>query len=147
VDRGHQVGAVVERDLRPRGDDGRHAGGPGVDFLAVHGVNLGDAVDGERRRDVVLRGQRVRRAQRDLRAARPQRAHEVRRLGGHVQARPDGHALKRPLDGEALRDRAQHGHLRVGPLDAGPALLRERDVGDVGGHRGARIRAGPEPRA
>ena len=78
-------------------------------------VDLGLAA--QRRRDVLLRGERVRRAQRDVRPTRLQRPHQARRLRRHVQARADDDARERPLAGEALTDRAEDGHLPVRPLD------------------------------
>jgi hypothetical protein len=67
--------------------------------------------------DVLLRDERVRRAQVDLRPALAQREDEVRRLGGDVQAGADPDALERPVGGEARADRAQDGHLPARPLD------------------------------
>jgi hypothetical protein len=70
VQRRHQVGPVVERDLRLAGGHRDDVRGPGVHVLAVDGVHL-HAVLRERRGDVVLRRERVRRAQRDIRAPGP----------------------------------------------------------------------------
>ena len=141
VDRGDEVGAVVERHLRAARDHRRDPRRPRVHVLAVDGVHLRLAVGDQRRGDVVLRGERVGRAQRDLRPAGPQRPHEVRRLRRDVQARADRDALQRPLGGEALADRAQDRHLRVGPLDPGPALGGQTRIGDIT-HRRPRM-AGP----
>ena len=125
-----EVGAVVDRDLRLAGDERRDVA--------------------RRRRRRPRRGRRgppprsARRARRRCRpasragsrrtarsgAAGHQRAHEVRRLGRHVQARGDAHAVERALGVEALADRAQDGHLPVGPLDAGGA-----GVGEARGRR------------
>ena len=127
----HEVGAVVEGDVRAPARARRHVGGVGLGVLAAARVDLGAEVLGQRRRRLVLGGERVGRAQRDLGAAGDQRPHEVGRLGGDVQARRHRDALERPLVGEALADRAQDGHLGVGPFDARPARGRERGVGDV----------------
>ena len=56
--------------------------------------------------DVVLRGERVRRAQAHVGAAGDQRADEVGGLGGHVEAAAERDALERPLAPEALADLA-----------------------------------------
>ncbi len=80
--------------------------------LAARGEHVRAIALGERRRDVVLSGERVGRAQPDLRAAGDQRTHEVRRLRRHVQAGRDPHAFERALAREALAHLRQHGHLR-----------------------------------
>ena len=85
----------------------------------------------ERRRDVVLGRERVRRAEHDVGAAGLERAHQVRGLGGDVQAGGDAVAGERLLALEALADRGQHRHLPVGPLDPPHALGGERQVLDV----------------
>ena len=117
---------------------------PGVHVLAVDRVHL-DAVVGERRGDVILRGERVRRAQRDLGAPGPQRADQVGRLRGHVQAGADLHARQRLLAREALTERAEHRHLRVRPLDACAPLARERGVGDIASSGNGRTCTGRRP--
>ena len=75
-----------------------------------------DAV-AERLGDVLLRDERVGRAERDVGPALAQREDEVRRLGGDVQAGADADAGERALAGEARADRAQDGHLPARPLD------------------------------
>jgi hypothetical protein len=112
VERAQQVGAVVERDPRRALDHRRDAVGP---LVRAAGEHLG--LLGEGRRDVVLRGERVRRAERDVGAPGAQRPHEARRLGRHVQAGADRDARERPLAGEALADRTEDGHLPVRPFD------------------------------
>jgi hypothetical protein len=64
----------------------------------------------------------------NVRAARLERAHQVRRLGGHVEARGHAVAGQRLLALEALADRGQHRHLPVGPLDPSLPLGREPEV-------------------
>ena len=78
--------------------------------------------------DVVLRRERVGRAQRDLGAARLEREHQVGGLGGDVEARADAHAGQRLGLREAVADLSEHGHERGGPLDARFAGVREGDV-------------------
>ena len=112
-----QVGAVVERDLRPALDQRAHVGGVGVGALAATAVDLG--LLGQCGGDVVLRGERVGGGERRLRPARDQRADEVGRLRRDVQAGGHAHARERSLRGEPLADRAQDRHLRVRPFDTG----------------------------
>jgi hypothetical protein len=61
-------------------------------------------------------------------AARPERAHEVRRLGGHVETRGNAHPRERLLPLEPLADRGEHRHLAVGPLDPALALGGEGEI-------------------
>ena len=144
VEEVHEVAAVVHRQLRMRVRDRTEVRVVGVVVLAATGER-GDAVLGdERGRDVVLGRQRVARREDDVRAAGLERAHEVGRLGRHVQARADAQAVERPVALEALADQAQDGHLALGPLDAPDALGGEGEVGHVvgagcagGGHRGS----------
>lgn len=70
-------------------------------------------------------------AQRHLRAGGRERAHEVRRLGGHVHAGADAHAVQGLLALEALADGRQHGHVARRPLDAGKPCVGKVDVFDV----------------
>ena len=113
VEDADHVGAVVHRQVRLV-VDGR------VDVRVVRVVVL--ALDGEdgmpysstsAAADVVLRRQRVRRAEDHVGAAGRQRAHEVRGLGRHVQARRD------PVAGQRLaRARTGRGSPRA-PASAG----------------------------
>ena len=128
VEHADHVGAVVHRDLRLVVDRG-------LDVLVVRVVVLAlDREDGhvelldERGRDVILRRQRVRRAEHDVRAPGLQRAGEVRGLGRHVQTGRDAVAGERLLALEALADRAEHRHVPVGPLDPPDSFAREREV-------------------
>ena len=66
-------------------------------------------------------------------AAGLERAHEVGRLGRHVQARADAQPVERPVALEALADEAEDGHLALGPFDAPDALGGEAEVGHVVG--------------
>ena len=125
------VGAVVHRDVRLVVDRRLDVRVVGVVVLALDREG-GDAVlVDERRGDVVLGRQRVGRAEHDVRAAGLERAHQVRRLGRHVQARRDAVAGERLLGLEPLADRGQHRHLPVGPLDPPHAFGGERQVFDV----------------
>jgi hypothetical protein len=74
--------------------------------------------------DVVLGGQRVGGAQRQLGAAGVQRAAEVGGLGGDVQAGRDAHPRKRAGPGQLGGDRGQHRHAAGGEVDLAPSLGR-----------------------
>ena len=122
------VGAVVHRDLRLVVDRGLDVRVVGVVVLALDREDGDVVLVDERRGDVVLRRERVRRAEHDVRAAGLQRPHQVRGLGRHVEARRDAVAGQRLLALEPLADRGEHRHLPVGPLDAPHALGGERQV-------------------
>ena len=122
VEDADHVGAVVHRDVRLVVDRR-------LDVLVVRVVVLALDREGrdavlvdERGGDVVLRRQRVGGADDDVGATRLKRAHQVRSLGGHVQAGRDPVAGERLLGLEALADRGEHRHLPVGPLDPAYAL-------------------------
>src|SRR5581483_7325472 len=135
----HEVAAVVHGD---GGLVGEHRVDVLVVLLVVDAaprVDV-DAALGQRRGDVVLRGERVAAADRDLGAAGLERLHEHRRLLGDVQARADGDPLERLRLLELLADEREHGHVRRGPVDALAALLREigrLDAEGGDGHRAA----------
>ena len=133
VQGGVQIGAVVHDDL---GVAGHHRGDValvGLGVLAGDGVHLHAVVAHEGGGGVVLGGKRVGGAQAHLGARGHKSAHEVRRLGGHVHARADAHALQRALLGEALADAGEHRHVAVGPQDAGLPLVGQVDVKNVAG--------------
>ena len=130
-----QVGAVVDGHRRRGRGQGPDVRGERVGALAAHGADR-DPATHQRRRDVVLRGQRVGGAQADGGPAGRQGIREVGRLRGDVQARGHPDAVERPLLGEALADRAQHRHLALGPRDACLSLAGEGEVGDVVRGRG-----------
>ena len=115
----------------------------GLVALAVDGVDLGAVAVDQRGGDVVLGGERVRRAERDVGAAGDQRADQIRGLGRDVQAQPELDAVERPLRFEALADRGQHGHVAVGPLDPRLTGVGQRQVGNVVVLRGSRHRLLP----
>ena len=76
----------------------------------------------QRSGDIVLRGEWVGRTEHDVRPAGLERAHEVRGLGRHVQARRDAASLKRLFTLEPLADRREDRHLPVGPHDPAHTL-------------------------
>ena len=125
------VGAVVHRDLRVLVADRVDVPVVGVVVLALDRVDLGAVAVDQRGGDVVLGRERVRRAERDVRAAGGQRADEVGRLGRDVQAEAELDAVERLLALEALADRGEHRHVAVRPLDPRLAGVGQRQVGDV----------------
>jgi hypothetical protein len=141
VGRDQQVGAIIDRDLRAALQQRLDVLGVGGDALRVDGADL-DAVLGDQRRgNVVLGRQGVGGAQRRARAARHQRQHQVRGLGGHVQAGGDPHARQRPLALEPRADLREHRHLLGRPADLSRAFGRQAEVGYV--VRGDRGRGHP----
>ena len=125
------VGAVVHRDLGVLVADRVDVAVVGVVVLALDRVDLGAVAVDQRGGDVVLGGEGVRRAERHIRSAGRQRAHEVGRLGRDVQAEAELDALQRLLPLEALTDRGEHRHVAVGPLDPRLAGVGKREVGNV----------------
>ena len=101
-----QLGAVVNEDLRRARHEALEVARVGGPILAPLAIDLRPVLGDQRRRNVVLRRERVRGAQSDLRAALAQRANEVRGLGGDMQARRDPQTRERALGGEALAHRA-----------------------------------------
>ena len=128
VEDADHVGAVVHRQVRLVVDGGLDVRVVGVVVLALDRED-GDVVRvDERRGDVVLRRERVRGDEHHVGAARLERACEVRRLRGDVEAGGDAVAGERLLLHEPLPDRGQHRHLPVGPLDPPYALDGEGEV-------------------
>ena len=128
VQHADHVGAVVHREVRLVVDRCLDVRVVRVVILALDGEARDVVLVHERRGDVVLCRERVRRAQHDVGAAGLQRPHEVRGLGRHVQAGRDAVAGERLLALEALADRGEHRHLPVGPLDPALALAREGEI-------------------
>ena len=142
VDRTHDVGAVVHRDVGPVRDRGADVLVVGVRILALDREDLDAVVRHEVRRDVILRGERVRGAQRDVGAARLERHHEVRGLGGHVQARAHLEPGERLLLREARLHLAEHLHRALGPFGAVASLGGEAQVLHVVRGGGRRLERG-----
>ena len=105
VERGDQVGAVVERDARLAGGEVVEVRRVGVEALAPHREHV-DAVLGDKRRgNVVLRRERVGRTDRDRGATTPKSGKKVRRLRRDVETSGDRDAVKRPIDSKACGER------------------------------------------
>ncbi len=85
----------------------------------------------QRRRHVILGGQRIGSGYHNIRAACLQSAHQIRRFGGYVHAGCHSDALERTFLAEAFLERGQYGHFPRGPIHAAPAALGQVDVFDV----------------
>jgi len=133
VQRAHQVRPVVHRDVGPMGERGTDVLVVGVVVLALDREHLDPMVLHEMGGDVILRGQRVRGAQRHVRPPRLERDREVRRLGRHVEAGREPLPGERALAREALPNLPQHRHGALGPIGAAAPFVREREILDVGG--------------
>ncbi len=118
VQDGDQVGAVVHGDLRLVVERGHDVRVVRIVVLALDGEDGNVVVADEAGGHVVLRGQRIRSAERHVGAAVAQGIIEVRGLGGHVQAGRNADALERLVLDEFLADDLQNLHRLVRPLDA-----------------------------
>jgi hypothetical protein len=118
VQGGDQIRSVIHRDVRLRVQHRVDVLIVSFVVLALNGENRNAMMLDEGSRHIVLRGEGIRRAQRDLRAPRLQGDCQVRRFGGHVQARRQPDAFQRLLAGKPLANKAQHGHVLLCPLDA-----------------------------
>ena len=123
----YQLAAVVDDDV---GTDGEHGVEVPCVFLGrrpVDGVDF-DAAGGEGRRDVVLRGERVRASDEHLRAAGGEHAAEVGGLGLEVDGERHFHAGEGLL---ALKVGLYIPEDRHIPAHPGYFLLAGRGEGDV----------------
>src|SRR5438067_8165298 len=127
VELADEIAAVVHRHLRPVVERRLDVAEVGLPILPLDGEDA-DALVDQRRRDVILGGERIRGAERDVRAARLQGGHQKSRLARHVQAGGDAHPLERLLLAEPLRDAGEDGHRPRCPFDAAVALLGELHV-------------------
>ena len=110
----------------------------GVVVLALNGKGRDPVMLHQRGGHIVLRGQWVRRAQHHFHAARFEGPHEIRRLGGDMEAGHGGQPFQRLFFLEALADGAQHGHFPLGPFDAALAGISEAEVFHIIGGRSDR---------
>ncbi len=118
VDAAHDVGAVVHGHLRLVRDGLVDVLVVRLGVLALDRVGANAILRNECRGHVILRGERVARAQHDVGAAGLQGAHQVRGLGGDVQARAHAESLEGLLGSEPLADGGEYRHVGIGPLDA-----------------------------
>ena len=128
---GDEIAAVVHGELWIGGDGRFDVAVIARVVLAFDREHAHPVVDHERGGDVILRRERVARAQRDLGPAGLERQHEIRGLGSDVQTRANAHACKGLLFGKALADGREHGHALGRPRHASPAFRREPGVFDV----------------
>ena len=131
MDAADHVGAIVHSDLRAEVDDGVHMAVVRFGVLAFQREHGNAVVFDERCGSVILGGQRVGSAQAHVRAACLERAHEICRFGGHVQAGANAHALERTFALETLANACKHGHVAVCPQNAVQAVVGQLDVLDV----------------
>ena len=124
----HQVRAIVHRDRRLVPARGRDMIVIGLAVLALDCEGLDAEVPDQTGGYVVLRRQRVGRAEHQVGPAGLQRPAEVGGFGGHVQARAHSPALQRLVPGEPLAHLAQDGHVVIRPQNPPLALIRQREV-------------------
>ena len=121
------VGAVVHRQVRAVVDRRLDVAVVGVVVLSLDRERGDSVLLDQRCRHVVLRRERVRRAEDDVGAARLQRPSQVRRLGGDVQARRDAETGERLL--ASNRSRIARARASAGPPTRSAARLRQRVQG------------------
>ena len=109
-----QVAAVVDYDVGTVGEDVLDVAEVLLLARAVDGVDFHPA-GGERRGDVVLRGERVGAGDVHLGASGGQHAAEICGLGLQVHGEGDLHAGKGLFPGKVRLDAAQHGHVAAHP--------------------------------
>ena len=123
VEDGNEVAPVVHRQVRLM-IDGRHdVRVITVVVLAFDGVGRNPIVMRQRSGHVVLCGQWIGGAERNISAAVSKGNHQIRRLTGHVQACGHAHSLQRLVFDEFLADSLQHRHRLVGPFNAAFSLI------------------------
>jgi hypothetical protein len=135
VQGGDQVAAVIHRELGVGIQHLMDVAIVGLLIFAFDGIDGDTIVFHERSRHIILRGEWVRGAQGNLRAARLERAHQIGSLGGYMETRRDTDAAQRLLLLKSLADEAQHRHLVLCPFDAQGALLRQTQVLHIITHR------------
>ena len=150
VEDGHEIGAVIHRELGLGVQRRVDVLVVGVGVLALDRERRNPIPVRERRGHVVLRGERVRGAERHVGAARLEREHEVGGLGRHVEARRHAPALQRKLLLEPRLHLAENRHLALRPFDSIDALVGELGVQDMPlrahGNGGIRRHASSPPR-
>ena len=131
VQRGNQVAAIVHRHV---GLDVEHRVEVlvvGLVVFAFDGIHRHLVVGDQGRGHIVLRGERVRGAQRHFRATRLQHAHQVGGFGCHMQTGRHAQAAQRLFLAEAGFDQIEDWHFLARPLHPITAPLGQLQVFDV----------------
>jgi len=126
-----RVGSVVHRDGGADLERGENVLVVGVVVLALDREHRYAVLVDQRRGHVVLRAERVARAQGHLGAAFLQGAHQIGGLRRDVETGRHPLPLHRELPGEPLPDLPQDRHVTVGPLDTELPVGRQPLVLDV----------------
>ncbi len=114
----HQVSAIIHRDVRLVIDRRQNVVVVSVVVLALDGEDRNALIAHQAGRNIILRGERIRRAQHNVGSAVAQADRQVRRLRRNVQARRDANAFQRLVLDEFFADNLQHLHGLVRPLNA-----------------------------
>ncbi len=136
--RRHQIGAVVHGDVRLVRQGGDDVFVIGVVVLFADGVDGDAEVLHETGGDIILGTERIGGDQHHLGAAGLQRADEVSRLAGDVQAGRHTQTGQRFLFGETRADAAEYRHVAIGPQNAFFALRGQFKVFYIAMHFGRR---------
>jgi hypothetical protein len=120
----HEIGAVIQGDRRPAGQDPLEILGALSCIFAADRVRRNPEIGVERGGHVVLRGLRVARAERHLRAGGAEGPEKGGGLRRGMKARGDAVPAKRALAREPLAHAPQDRHAPLGPSDATVALGR-----------------------
>jgi len=128
---GQDVRTVVDNYFGMEVERCAHMSIVGFSRFALNRIYRYSPVGYQRRSHVVLCGEGVRRAQRDVRPARLQRDGEVRGFRGHMEARREALPRERALAREPLPQLPQHGHGALGPFGAPAPFRGETQIFDV----------------
>ena len=96
----------------------------GGGVFTLDGENRDAGID-QRRRNIILRRQRVAGAKHRIRATGLEGQGEVGGFGRHVSANAQAKTRQRLLGQESLANLAEHRHFAGGPFDATPAIRRQ----------------------
>ncbi len=128
VQNADQVGAVIHGDLRLVVERRHDVRVVSVVVLALDGEDGDVVVAHQAGGHVILGGERVGGAERDIGAAVAQGDHQIRGFGRDVQAGRNADALERLVLDEFLADDLQDLHRLVGPLDALLAQIGQFEI-------------------
>src|SRR6516225_4305643 len=114
----------------------------GVAILVVNRVGRDVVFLHQRRGNIVLSRERVRRAAEYFSAAGLERAQQVGGFAGDMQAGAEALALEWQLLEKTLANTPQNRHLALGPFDSFETRRRQTEIVDVIFLHGVRARAG-----